>query len=249
MFYRRIVTSIATVALALSVTAAAFATGATNVIPTDKKNTTQRNAVSEPLNLAVLIQDDLVSQVGNELGVTREFIRSLPSGSRVMVGYITTGSLQVRQPFTSDLDKAARSLRVPRASTSASAYNPYVEVIEALRNFDANWKGTNAVLLISDGLDTSRGFDSTSSGHTLDIERAIKKANEGSVAVYAFYAPSVGLTSRSRLAANYGQNSLNRLADDTGGKAFFQGTTGFVTFDSYFKHLTRTLNEQYARAS
>jgi hypothetical protein len=166
-----------------------------------------------------------------------------------MVGYITTGTLQARQPFTSDLDKAARSLRVPRSSTSASAFNPYVEVIEALKNFDANWKGKNAVLLISDGLDTSRGFDITSSAHTTDLERAIKHANERNVAVYAFYAPSVGLTSRSQLAASYGQNSLNRLADDTGGKAFFQGTTGFVTFDSYFKNLKRTLNEQYAQAS
>ena len=249
MFYRRIITSIATLALALSATAATFATGQTNVIPRDKKNTTRKNApVSEPLNLAVLVQDDLISQVANELGVTREFIRSLPSGSRVMVGYITTGTLQVRQPFTSDLDKAARSLRVPRSSTSASAFNPYVEVIEALRNFDASWKGKNAVLLISDGLDTSRGFDSTSSAHTIDLERAIKKANERNVAVFAFYAPSVGLTSSSRLAASYGQNSLNRLADDTGGKAFFQGTTGFVTFDSYFDHLRQTLNEQYARA-
>ena len=226
MFYRRIITSIATIALALTAIGATFATGSTSAIPTDKKITIQRNApVSEQLNLAVLVQDDLISQVGSELGVTRDFIRSLPAGSRVMVGYITTGTLQVRQPFTSDLDKAARSLRVPRSSTSASAYNPYVEVIEALRNFDANWKGKNAVLLISDGLDTSRGFDSTSSAHTIDLERAIKKANESSVAVYAFYAPSVGLTSRSRLAASYGQNSLNRLADDTGGKAFFQAQT------------------------
>jgi hypothetical protein len=250
MFYRRIITSIATIALALSATTAMFATGATNVIPTDKKTKTSENAtVSEPLNLAVLVQDDLISQVGNELGVTREFIRSLPSGSRVMVGYITTGTLQVRQPFTNDLGRAAQSLRVPRSSTSASPYNPYVEVIEALRNFDPSWKGRNAVLLISDGLDTSRGFDVTTSAHTLDLERAIKKANEGNVAVYAFYAPSVGLTSRSRLAASYGQNSLNRLADDTGGKAYFQGTTGFVTFDSYFKHLRQTLNEQYGRAS
>jgi len=49
----------------------------------------------EPLNIAILVQDDLVSQVANELGVTRDFIRSLPQGSRVMVGYITMGSLQV----------------------------------------------------------------------------------------------------------------------------------------------------------
>jgi hypothetical protein len=121
-------------------------------------------------------------------------------------------------------------------------------VIEALRRFDANWKGKNAVLLISDGLDTSRGFDVTSSGQTLDLQRAIKQANDRNVAVYTFYAPAFGLTSRSRIAASYGQNSLNRLANETGGKAFFQGTTGFVTFDSYFQRLRQMLNEQYARA-
>ena len=241
MFYRRKMTFAAMLVLALAATMMTVATSAKNVFPTDKNRT--RTQVSEPINLAILVQDDLVSQVGNELGVTREFIKSLPSGSRVMVGYITTGTLQVRQPFTSDLDRAARSLRVPRASTSASAYNPYVEVSEALRSFSANEKGRNAILLISDGLDTSRGFDVTSSGRTLDLERAIKHANERSVAIYAFYAPGVGLTSRSRLAASYGQNSLNRLADDTGGKAFFQGTSGFVTFDAYFERLRRRLNE------
>lgn len=202
----------------------------------------------EPLNLAVLIQDDLVSQVGNEIGVTRDFIRSLPQGSRVMVGYISTGSLQVRQPFTTDLEKAAKSLRIPIASTSSSAFNPYVEVIEALRKFDPSWTNANAVLLISDGLDTSRGFDSTAAGHTLDIDRTISEANKRRVSVFSFYAPSVGLTSRSRLAASYGQSSLNRVSNETGGRAFFQGTTGFVTFDSYFARLRDTLNRQYARA-
>jgi hypothetical protein len=205
--------------------------------------------VREPLNIAILIQDDLTSQVGNELGVTREFIRSLPSGSRVMVGYITAGSLQVRQPFTTDLNRAANSLRIPIASTSASAYNPYVEVIEALKKFDSSWKGHSAVLLVSDGLDTSRGFDATAAGHTLDIDRTITEANRRNVAIFSFYAPSVGLTSRSHTAASYGQSSLNRVSDKTGGKAFFQGTTGFVTFDSYFTRLTRELNRVYATAS
>lgn len=249
MFYKGLISSVAVLTLALAAAVASFAATPTRVDTADKRHPKTSVRVLVPLNLAVLIQDDLTSQVSNELGVTGDFIRSLPSGSRVMVGYITTGSLQVRQPFTTDLDKAARSLRVPRSSTSASPFNPYVEVIEALRSFDGNSKSKNAVLLISDGLDTSRGFDSTSSAHTLDLERAIKHANDRNVAVYAFYAPSVGLTGRSRVAASYGQNSLNRLADDTGGKAFFQGLSGFVTFDSYFDRLRQTLNEQYARAS
>lgn len=213
----------------------------------DNKNEQGLQSI-DPLNLAVLIQDDLVSQVGNELGVTRDFIRSLPQGSKVMVGYITTGTLQVRQPFTTDLEKAAQSLRIPIGSRSSSAFNPYVEVIEALKKFEKGGTNANALLLISDGLDTSRGFDSTAAGHTLDIERAISEANKRNVSIFSFYAPSVGLTSHSRLAASYGQSSLNRVSHETGGKAFFQGTTGFVTFDSYFSRLRETLNRQYARA-
>src|SRR6267378_2538178 len=214
-----------------------------------KTNETEALRVQAPLNIAILIQDDLISRVGNELGVTREFIRSLPAGSRVMVGYITAGTLQVRQPFTTDLNRAANSLRIPIGSSSASAYNPYVEVIEAMKKFDSSWKGPNAVLLISDGLDISAGFDATSAGHTLDIDRTIKEANRRDVAIFSFYAPSVGLTSHSYLAASYGQSSLNRVSHETGGLAFFQGTTGFVTFDSYFNRLRAELNRQYANAS
>jgi hypothetical protein len=205
--------------------------------------------VQEPLNIAILIQDDLTSRVGNELGVTRQFIRALPAGSQVMIGYITAGTLQVRQPFTSDLNSAANALRIPLGNTAASPYNPYVEVIEALKKFDSNSKGHNAVLLISDGLDTSRGFDATAAGHTIDIDRTITEANRRSVAIFSFYAPSVGLTGHSYLASSYGQSSLNRVSDETGGKAFFQGLTGFVTFDSYFTRLTRELNRVYATAS
>jgi hypothetical protein len=226
--------------------------GASSLIGTRanaKTNETESLRVRDPLNIAILIQDDLISRVGNELGVTRDFIRSLPPGSRVMVGYITAGSLQVRQPFTTDLDRAAKSLRLPIASTSASAYNPYVEVIEALKKFDSSWKGHNAVLLISDGLDTSQGFDATAAGYTLDIDRTINEANRRNTAIFSFYAPSVGLTSRSYLAASYGQSSLNRVSHDTGGRAFFQGMTGFVTFDSYFSRLRTELNRQYATAS
>src|SRR5207253_535210 len=172
-----------------------------------KVNETESLRVRTPLNIAILIQDDLTSQVGNELGVTRDFIRSLLPGSRVMVGYITAGTLQVRQPFTTDLNRAASSLRIPIASTAASSYNPYIEVIEALKKFDQSWKGHDAVLLISDGLDTSRGFDASTAGHTIDIDRTIEEANKRNVAIYSFYAPSVGLTSQSYVAASYGQSS------------------------------------------
>jgi len=243
MFYRKLLSMFTGLVLVLALGTAAIAA------PEKRANEEEQRSgrVLAPVNLAILIQDDLVSQVDNELKTTKEFIRSLPAGSRVMIGYITAGSLQVRQPFTTDLEKAAKSLRILRSSSGASAFNPYVEVIEALRHFD-NVQGPKAVLLISDGLDTSRGFDATTAGNTLDLRRAISEADKRDVAIYTFYAPSVTFSSRSRLAASYGQSSLNRLANETGGKAFFQGTTGFVSFDSHFRRLRQMLNDQYARA-
>lgn len=235
-------------AFAALIFVAALSTGSAVVASAkDEKDADKNVRVEYPLNLAVLVQDDLVSRVGNELGVTSDFIRSLPQGSRVMVGYITSGSLQVRQPFTDDLGKAAKALRIPIASTAGSPYNPYVEVIEALRRFDNAGKNKNALLLISDGLDTSRGFSFSDTANSIDLQRAIREAKKRDVAVYSFYAPSVGLTSRSHVAAMFGQGALNRISDDTGGRAFFQGTD-FVSFNPYFERLRRTLNEQYAKA-
>ncbi|HYG10773.1 MAG TPA: hypothetical protein VD835_12555, partial [Pyrinomonadaceae bacterium] len=213
----------------------AFASGGA-----EKKSKSARASISgAPLNLAILVQDDLVSRVGNEIDATREFIRTLPAGSRVMVGYLRSGTLQVRQEFTEDLEKAGRALRIPAGNVNAAPYNPYVEVIEALRHFEADDKNRNAVLLISDGLDTSRGFDSFSTISSIDMERAVREAKRRNVAIYSFYAPSVGLTSYNRQAVSFGQSALNRISNETGGRAFFQGTS-FVSFSPYFERLSRT---------
>lgn len=203
----------------------------------------KRPAEAPPI-IAVLIQDDLVSRVNNEIQSLKEFIRRLPEGSRVMTGYITTGSLRVAQDFTPDLTRAADSLRIVTGSESAAPFNPYVEVVEALKRFDSQPAGRRIALLVSDGLDVSHGFRSASPMLSLDLDRAISEAQRRGVAVFSFYAPSVGLTSVNRLAVNYGQGSLNRLADETGGEAFFTGTD-FVTFDPYFKEFNDLLGRQW----
>nr|MDQ3818471.1 hypothetical protein [Acidobacteriota bacterium] len=77
--------------------AASFAVNAAAASDKSAKESSEKSRVDAPVNLAILIQDDLVSRVGNELDVTRNFIRTLPKGSRVMVAYVTSGALQVRQ--------------------------------------------------------------------------------------------------------------------------------------------------------
>lgn len=199
---------------------------------------------SSPLTLAILIQDDVVSSIANEIKPIGEFIRRLPRGSRVMVGYLRSGSLQVRQKFTTDLEKAAKTLRPPLGVASAAPYNPYVEVIEAIKRFDSQPSGRRAILLVSDGLDISRGADLSSASQSLDLQRAITEAQRRSIAIYAFYAPTVG--TQSPILITTAQSSLQRLADETGGRAFFQGTGAPVSFDPFLRGLTTSLDKQVA---
>jgi len=200
---------------------------------------------SWPLNLFVLVQDDVIASIGPEMRRVAEFIRRLPRGSRVSIGYLRTGSLQVRQRFTSDLEKAAKALRPPVGFASSAPYNPYVEVIEALRRFDSQPAGRRAILLVSDGLDISRGIDLGSGGETLDLQRAISRAQQRSVAIYAFFVPTVTSEGSSSLLAN-AQNSLKRLTDQTGGRAYFQGFGAPTSFVPFIKDLKASLDMQIA---
>ena len=202
-------------------------------------------ATNSPITLAILVQDDLVPSIGNEMKALAEFVRRLPRGSRVMIGYIRTGTLQMRQKFTTDLEKAAKALRPPNGLASAAPYNPYVEVIEAIKRFESQPAGRRAILLLSDGLDTSRGVDSSSPTQSLDLQRAINEAQRKSIAVYSFFAPTVAAANFPLLISN-AQSSLQKLADDSGGRAFFQGTGIPVSFAPFIRELDRALERQVA---
>jgi VWFA-related protein len=200
---------------------------------------------NSPINLIVLIQDDLIASVGLETKSLAEFIRRLQRGSRVSVGYLRTGSLQVQQKFTVDLDKAAKLLRGPIGVAGVGPFNPYVEVIEALKRFDAQPAGRRAILLISDGLDTSRGIESSGPTQSVDLQRAINEAQRRGVAVYSFYAPTVTTAESGSLISN-AQSSLQRISDETGGRAFFQGFGPPTSFDPFIKELSAALDRQIA---
>ncbi len=204
-----------------------------------------RGVTNSPITLAVLIQDDLVPSVANEIKPLAEFIRKLPKGSRVMIGYLRTGSLQVKQKFTTELEKAAKSLRPPSGFANNGPYNPYVEVVEALRKFDAQPQGRRAILLVSDGLDISRGVDSSGPTQSVDLQRAVNESQRRGVAIYGFYSPTFASAANRSLAGN-AQGSLLRLSNETGGLAFFQGTGAPVSFEPFIRELDVSLQKQAA---
>jgi VWFA-related protein len=203
-----------------------------------------RGAGRAPMTLAVLIQDDLASSVSNEIKGLADFIRRLPPGTRVMIAYLRVGSLQVRQKFTSDLERAAKSLRIPISSSSVAPFSPFSSTRDALKRFESQPVGRRAILLISDGIDISRGFESSTPASGFDLQRAINEAQRLSVAVYSIYEPTVGAANRT-LIGN-GQGSLNRLSTETGGRAFFQGTLAPVSIDGFLREIDTLLSRQFA---
>jgi VWFA-related protein len=183
--------------------------------------------------------------VSNEIAGLANFIRGLPEGSYVMVGYLRAGSAQIRQKFTGDRERAARALRIPVGSPLAAPFNPYSNIIEGLKRFQSQPFGRRALLVVTDGLDLSRGVESSSPGQSVDLQRAIEEAQRRGVAVYAIYAPTAA-TQRSPALAAAAQGSLQRLADETGGQAFFQGTSAPVSFDPFLRQLSDRLGRQIA---
>ena len=98
---------------------------------------------------------------------------------------------------------------------------------------------------MSDGLDIARGVESSSPTQSIDLQRAINESQKRGVANYGFWAPSQATAANPSLVSN-AQSSLKRLADETGGEAFFQGTGAPVSFQPFLRELDISLQKQAA---
>lgn len=196
-----------------------------------------------PLNIAIVIQEGL-PQVNSEIKAIKNFIKGLPDGSQVMISYINGGFVDIRQSFTTDLDKAAGKLRIVASNTSIPS-SPYLTLIDVMKRFNGLAHGRNEILFISSGLDPLNGLSSSPTSN-LYLEKAIKVAQQENITIFSLFAPS--LTTRRTFIASRGQDSLNYLSEQTGGQAFLMGTAGFVTFDAPLADLSRLLDQQYVIA-
>lgn len=205
-----------------------------------------RSVSDSPLSVAFLIQDDLSSSFNLQLKDIADFIRTLPKGSRVLVAYSRSGSLQIRQKFTDDLDKASKSLRIVASSEALAPRSPYDSVVDLLGRFDALPSGRRAIMLFSDGLDTSGGLNLASVTQSFDLDRATLKAQRKSVAVYSFFYPTTITDNSGSFLVLGAQGALNKLSEETGGRAFMNGSIAPISLLTFFRDTVLALNRQFA---
>lgn len=205
-----------------------------------------RSVGDSPMAIALLIQEDLTANFNLQIRDIQDFIRRMPKGTRVMVAYSRAGSLDVRQRFTDDLEKAANSLRIVAGSSMMGPRSPFDGVSDIMGRFDAIPSGRRALLLFSDGLDTSQGTNLASISQSAELDQAILKAQRKSVPVYAFYSPTAASENGNSTFSLAAQGALAKLSDETGGRAFFQGLSAPISYQPFFKDLVLALNRQFS---
>jgi VWFA-related protein len=205
-----------------------------------------RSVSTTPLSIAIVIQDDLSASFNLQLNDIKDFIRGLPRGTRVMTAYSRGGSMDVRQRFTDDLELAAKSLRIAVGSPSAGPRSPFDGIDQVLGRFDAVPAGRRAILLFSDGLDSSEGLNLASIAQSFTLDQAILKAQRRSVAVYSFYAPTQLTENGNSVFVLAAQGALSKLSEETGGRAFYQGSIAPVSYVPFFRELVMSLNRQFS---
>lgn len=205
-----------------------------------------RSVSNSPLSIAFVIQEDLASNFNLQIKDIKDFIKDLPKGTRVLVAYARSGSVEIRQRFTDDLDRAASSLRIVSGSAILAPRSPYSGVSEVLNRFDGVPAGRRAILLFSDGLDTTDGMNLASIAQSYDLDQAVLKAQRKSVAIYSFYSPTTVTENNNSPLVLAAQGALDKLSEETGGRAFANGSIAPISYMPFFKEMVLSLNRQFS---
>src|SRR6266478_2601917 len=79
----------------------------------------------------------------------------------------------------------------------------------------------------------------------LQGDQSVSQAQRTGTQVSAIYASGFGHFGHSLWRINQGQNNLSRLADETGGEAYFQGFETPIAFAPFLDQFAVRLNHQY----
>ena len=193
------------------------------------------------LELWILIDDGSSSSLGTQLEDLRQFINGQPDTSKVGVAYMQNGIARVAQNLTSDHGLAAKSLRLPLGMGGADA-SPYFSLSDLIKRWPAS-TARREVLMVTDGIDRYYGAGDPEDPY---LTEAIDDAARAGVLVSAIYSPGAGHFAHSYWQNYWGQMYLSRLAEETGGEAYYIGFTGApVSFSPFLDDLSHRLTHQY----
>jgi hypothetical protein len=193
------------------------------------------------LELFILLDDGSNINLGTQLEGLRQFINAQPPSTKIGLAYMQNGTARVEQNPTSDHALVAKALRLPMGIGGVNA-SPYFSLSDLVKRWPES-SARREVLMVSDGIDRYYG-----SGDLQDpyLDAAIDDATRAGIIVYGIYNPGAGHFGHSYWQNYWGQIYLSRLAEETGGEAYYIGFTGApVSFDPYLEDMGHHLDHQY----
>jgi hypothetical protein len=191
------------------------------------------------LELFLLLDDASGASLGSQLEDLRKFINSQPATTKIGVGYMRDGTVNVAQNLTNDHSQAAKALRLPLGIAGINA-SPYFSVSDLIKRWpEAPIR--REILMISDGIDRY-GPGGASDPY---VDEAVEQAQRAGIVIFSIYTPGAGHFGHTFWRINWGQNYLSQLSDETGGESYYLGSEAPVSFSPYLDDLGRRLLHQY----
>ena len=193
------------------------------------------------LQLFILLDDGANATLGTQLDDLRKFINAQPDTTIIGVAYMRNGIAQIIQNPTSDHALAAKALRLPLGLRGANG-SPYFSLSDLVKRWPAT-TARRSVIMATDGIDLYYGTGDLQDPY---VDEAIDNALRAGITVSAIYTPGIGHYGHSYWQTYWGQTYLSKLADETGGEAYYIGFTGPpVSFTPFLDDVGKRLNRQY----
>ena len=192
------------------------------------------------LQLAVVIDDADNTDLAIQLSDIKNFITSQPARTAIGVFYASNGAVQPASQFSTDHEAVAKSVRIPIGYTGAYS-SIYLSVMSLIKGWPVTAGARREILLIADGIDRFRGDFPISP----DVDSTVENAQKAGVIIHTLFAAGVGRGARNSFRLNLGQSNLAKIADATGGEAFFQGFFTPVSYAPFLQQLDVVLKNQY----
>lgn len=195
------------------------------------------------VEVALLIDDGLRGNFGNQLDDIAEFVKNTASPTvAVGIGYMRNGGSYFPAGFSTEAETELKAIRLPISSAGIDG-SPYFCLQDLMKKWPVHQGVARVVLMISSGIDPYNGSVRPDNQNSPYVQAAITDAQRAGVPVYSIYYGRRSVN--STFGSFSGQSYLSQVAEGTGGESFNGGTINPISLSPYFARFNTALRESY----